>query len=256
MASVNRTSVGVDGCKAGWVAAINAPDQAMRVAVYPTFSELMRDVPADAMLAVDMPIGLPDCIEGGGRTPEKHVRPMLGQRQSSVFSIPARQVVEMGGQMIGKTEHDYPLHQRASDLAKTLSDPPKGVSIQAFYLFPKILELDRLLRAEPSVQQRLFESHPEVAFTVLNGGQSMQEPKKVKGRINPAGMQERMALLASLGIPEEVLSQPTPKGAAADDVLDAFVCNLVAARIAGGQARCSPDPPERDPHGLPVAIWA
>jgi predicted RNase H-like nuclease len=256
MAATGPVYIGVDGCKVGWVAAIGAPDVTYRVAVYPTVKDLLADVPTNATLAVDMPIGLPDRIEGGGRTPEKHVRPMLGQRQSSVFSIPARQVVEMGAQMSGKTDHDYPLHQRASGLAKTLSTPPKGVSIQAFYLFPKILELDAMLRAEPHLQTRLFESHPEVAFTVLNGGLAMREPKKVKGRVNPAGMEERIALLANLGVPTEALSQPLPKGAAADDVLDAFVCSLVAARIAKGEARCFPDPPERDVHGLPVAIWA
>lgn len=248
--------IGVDGCKAGWVAAIEGIGKPLHLAVYPTFNNLLVDVPDDSVIAVDMPMGLPDQIIGAGRAPEKLVRPMLGARQSSVFSIPARAAVEMGGQMTGKTADDYPLHQRASALAKTLSEPAKGVSIQAFYLFPKILELDGLLRADPSLKTRLFESHPEVAFTVLNGGQPMREPKKIKGQVNPAGMDERAALLTRLGVREDVFLQPPLKGAASDDVLDAIVCSIVAHRIASGEAVCFPDPPEKDSHGLDIAIWA
>lgn len=248
--------IGVDGCKAGWVAAIEGTDKPLHLTVYPQFADLLNDVPDDAIIAVDMPIGLPERIIGSGRAPEKLVRPMLGQRQSSVFSIPARAVVEMGAQLSGKTQDDYPLHQRASDLAKTLSDPPKGVSIQAFYLFPKILELDGLLCESQTLKACVFESHPEVAFTVLNGGAPMQQPKKIKGKVNPAGMEERIALLTSLGVPGDIFLQPLPKGAAADDVLDAIVCSLVAERIARGAAVSFPDQPDRDNHGLPIAIWA
>ncbi|GAB5509958.1 MAG: DUF429 domain-containing protein [Hyphomicrobiales bacterium] len=248
--------VGVDGCKAGWVSVQGISADALRLVVYSTFSDLLKDMPERCSIAVDMPIGLPDRITGAGRAPEKLVRPMLGARQSSVFSIPARPAVEMGGQMTGKTEDDYPLHQRASALAQSLSDPAKGVSIQAFYLFPKILEIDELLRADNTLQSRVFESHPEVAFTVLNGGNPMREPKKIKGRINPAGMDERRTLLAKFGLTASFLTSKPPTGVGADDVLDAAVCWLVARRIAQGQAISFPDPPERDDYGLPVAIWA
>lgn len=248
--------VGVDGCKAGWVSVQGISVDALRLVVYSTFSDLLKDMPERSSIAVDMPIGLPDRITGAGRAPEKLVRSMLGERQSSVFSVPARAAVEMGTQMTGKIEHDYPLHQRASSLAKTLSSPPKGVSIQAFYLFPKILELDELLRADSSLQDQVFESHPEVAFTVLNGGQPMREPKKIKGQVNPAGMDERRALLAKYGVMADFLTSKPPAGVAADDVLDAAVCWLVASRIAQGQAVSFPAPPERDGYDLSIAIWA
>lgn len=247
--------VGVDGCKAGWVSVQGVRADALRLVVYRTFSELLKHVPKRYSIAVDMPIGLPDRVTGAGRAPEKLVRPMLGARQSSVFSIPARPAVEMGGQMNGKTEDDYPLHRRASALAQSLSDPAKGVSIQAFYLFPKILEIDELLRADNTLQSRVFESHPEVAFTVLNGGNPMREPKKIKGRINPAGMDERRTLLAKFGVTASFLTSKPPTGVGADDVLDAAVCWLVARRIEQSQAISFPDPPDRDAYGLPVAIW-
>ncbi|RVA66366.1 DUF429 domain-containing protein, partial [Mesorhizobium sp. M7A.F.Ca.CA.001.08.2.1] len=52
------------------------------------------------------------------------------------------------------------------------------------------------------------------------------------------------------------LDQPPPRGAAADDFLDAAAMTLIAGRIVGGEARPFPDPPGRDSFGIPVAIWA
>jgi predicted RNase H-like nuclease len=52
-----------------------------------------------------------------------------------------------------------------------------------------------------------------------------------------------------------VHSEP-PSGAGQDDLLDALACAAVARRIHAGMARPFPDPPERDPFGLPMAIWA
>ncbi|MEM1288671.1 MAG: DUF429 domain-containing protein [Pseudomonadota bacterium] len=248
--------IGVDGCKAGWVAVVGESTGALSVGVFSSFKALIEAHEPDAIIAVDMPIGLPDRIEGGGRTPEKLVRSLLGPRQSSVFAIPARAVVEMGRQITGRTADDYPLHRRASELAKRLSDPPKGASIQAFYLFPKILEIDRLLQAEQKLQVRVFESHPEVAFCIQNDCNPMALPKKIKGKVNPQGMQERLAFLASKGLPSAFLKQQPPPGVGEDDFLDACVCWRTAERLSIGEATSFPDPPEKDGKGIPIAIWA
>ena len=42
------------------------------------------------MIAIDIPVGLPQRAGKGGRTAETLVRPLLGERQSSVFSVPSR----------------------------------------------------------------------------------------------------------------------------------------------------------------------
>ncbi|WP_410175696.1 DUF429 domain-containing protein, partial [Limnoraphis robusta] len=47
-----------------------------------------------------------------------------------------------------------------------------------------------------------------------------------------------------------------PRGAGPDDLLDALACLVVARRLAQGTARPFPDPPDRDAHGLAIAIWA
>ena len=84
------------------------------------------------------------------------------------------------------------------------SQPPRAVSIQAFGIFPKIREIDALLRERADLRQRVIESHPEVAFWRLNGGQAMRLPKKVKGMVNPPGMAERRTLLRGLGLARRI----------------------------------------------------
>lgn len=233
---------GVDGCKAGWIAAIldlstTAPPI---LRVVPSFAELLAGTPA--LIAVDMPIGLPDRIDGSGRGPEQLVRSLLGQRQSSVFSIPARTAVEA---------LDY---GEACQRALAASQPPRKVSQQGFHLFPRIREIDGLLRADAALCERIYEVHPELAFATMRGA-PLIHPKKIKGTVNPAGMAERQALLVAAGLPPQTVRAQPPKGAAPDDALDALAALVVARHILAGRGKPFPDPPRRDSHGLPIAIW-
>ena len=246
---------GVDGCKAGWIAVHREGDAAPSVSVFPNFRVLLDALP-DATVAVDMPIGLPDFSSRGGRGPEALVRPLLGARQSSVFAIPSRAALYADINDFTTIEAWYEAHRRASEVAMTTSDPPRGVSIQAFGIFAKIREIDALLIARPDLRTRIFESHPEVAFCRLNGGTAMTLPKKIRGSVNPAGMEERKALLRRYGYEKGFLDQAPPRGAASDDFLDAAAMMLIAGRIASGEARPSPDPPLADRFGIQVAIWA
>ncbi|HEV7258176.1 MAG TPA: serine/threonine dehydratase [Bosea sp. (in: a-proteobacteria)] len=233
---------GVDGCKAGWIAAILdlEADTPPILRVVTGFAELLAGSPA--LIAVDMPIGLPDLIDGSGRGPEQLVRPLLGERQSSVFSIPARAAVEA---------LDY---GEACQRALATSQPPRKVSQQGFHLFPRIREIDALLRTEPPQRERVYEVHPELAFATMRGA-PLTHPKKIKGTVNPAGMAERQALLVAAGLPPETVRAQPPRGAAADDALDALAALVVAQHILAGRGRPFPDPPRRDSHGLPIAIW-
>jgi len=242
--SDGRWIAGVDGCRSGWLAVLRdltgkAPP---RLELFSRFADILEAPEQPDPIAVDMPIGLPERIDGPGRAPEQHVRPLLGARQSSVFSIPARAAVMC---------EDY---REACRLAAEHSDPPKRVSKQAFNIFPKIRELDTLMT--PQLGGRIFEVHPEVAFWRLNGGEPMALPKKVKSRADPDGLEERRKLLLRHGYARAFLTQAAPRGAGADDLLDAAVCALIAGRLVSGEARPMPDPPARDGRGLAVAIWS
>jgi predicted RNase H-like nuclease len=236
---------GVDGCRAGWIAVFMRQDSRAltRIAVAPTLAAIMDAPEQPAVVAVDMPIGLPDTTQGSGRLPEQLIRPLLGQRQSSVFAIPSRQAVHAA---------DY---GEACALALATSDPPRKVSRQGFNIFPKIREIDGLLRARPDLAARVYEVHPELAFWAMNGRRALTEPKKVKGTPYAPGMELRRELLRKAGLPENLITAPVPSGAAADDLLDALAGLTVALDLATGGGQCFPDPPGRDAHGLPVAIW-
>lgn len=248
------TIAGVDGCKAGWIAVI-CNDAGTYAQVFGSFAELLAAMPDDTVVAVDMPIGLPDFTTKGGRGPEALVRPLLGQRQSSVFSIPSRAAVHAEAAAFTDIEAWYAAHRRSSDVAMRTSEPRRGVSIQAFGIFSKIREIDALMIARPELGGRVIESHPEVAFWRLNGGQAMSLPKKIKGSVNPAGMAERKTLLARCGHERSFLDQAPPRGAATDDFLDACAMILIAERHRRGETVSFPSPPGRDSHGIPVAIW-
>lgn len=246
------TIAGVDGCAGGWVAAVLAPDAGEpEIAVHRRFADLLEFLPADAIIAVDMPIGLPERCGPGGRGPEALVRPFLGQRQSSVFSIPSRAAVEATEGIYRDRAQWYEDHGRASAVARQTSDPPRGVSVQAYGIFARIRELDALLCADAILCDRIVEAHPELAFWRMNGRQALSLPKKVKGAVHQPGMEERRRLLAMEGLS---WPGPPPRGAGADDVLDALAVLTVARRHATGEAVSYPSPPLRDAHGLPIAI--
>jgi predicted RNase H-like nuclease len=236
---------GVDGCAGGWIAAFLRPTGAeLRLRIMPHFADVLAAPEAPTVVAVDMPIGLPERAGPGGRAAETAVRPLLGARQSSVFSVPSRAAINAG---------DY---RDACRIALETSEPPRKVSKQLFNIAPKIRDVDETLRAAPVTAARVFEVHPEVAFWRLNGERALSEPKKVKSRPYEPGLVLRRQLLIGAGLPADTVHATAPKGAAADDLLDALACGAIARRIHAGLARPFPDPPPRDAFGLPMAIWA
>ncbi|WP_428521765.1 DUF429 domain-containing protein [Roseibium sp.] len=235
---------GVDGCRAGWIAVFrNMSDpKDLKLQLFEHFADLLSFQPELTIIAVDMPIGLPDHLGPDGRGAEKAARKHLGMRQSSVFSVPSRSAVY---------EEDY----RAScETSLKTSSPPRKVSKQCFYLFPKIREIDGLMT--PALEERIYEVHPELAFWRLNEEAEMPLPKKVKSRANPEGLDLRRELLVSKGLPKDFLDQKPPKGCGRDDLLDAAANSLIAERILNRQAEPFPETYQRDGKGLRMVIWA
>ena len=242
-----RVVAGVDGCPDGWVVALWNVDDPSKATIRTcaNFADVLALDETPRIIAVDMPIGLPERIEGtGGRAPERLVRPLLGQRQSSVFSIPPRAAVMA------------PDYAAAREAALERTDPPKSLAKQAFMIFPKIREIDRLMT--PELEIRVHECHPEVAFWAMNGESALNLPKKTKGRPNPDGLALRRDLLRSGELPDDVLDlAPRSLGRVGpDDILDACACAWSARRILNGTAHCFPPDPPRDGKGLRMAIWA
>lgn len=224
---------GLDGCRAGWIAVAmpaDAPGAATAV-VFLTFADAMAALADCASLVVDMPIGI--ASEPPGRGVERAMRALLGPRRSSVFEPPLRAA-------LGAATQD-----EATRLNRAAGGP--GISAQSFNIFSRIREIDAWIT--PEAQDRVRESHPEIAFARRAGAPMAHAKRK------PAGRLEREALLAGLGFPIAALGRP--RGAAADDLLDACILASVAARVATGEAvRIPEEDPERDARGLRMEIWA
>jgi len=236
---------GVDGCPGGWLVALchtGTGNCVLRLC--PSFADVLALPEAPEIVAVDMPIGLPDRAIRGGRQCDVEARALLGERQSSVFAVPARAAV---------METDY---RRACAVALRHSDPPRKVSKQCFNLFPKIREIDAFIT--PELQSRVFEVHPELAFWALNDERPTSLPKKVKSRPHEPGLAERRDLLAAHGFPVEFPeSEAWPRSRVGpDDILDACVLAWSARRIRQGEAVRLPADPPLDGKGLRMEINA
>ncbi len=226
---------GVDGCRGGWLALRGKFVRKKFVQEKPLllsrFEEIFGLPKAPKIIAVDIPIGLLDEPRPGGRECDRLARCLLGwPRASSIFTPPLRPALKT---------NDY-------QEAKSLSG---GLSKQAFYILPKIREVDETL--EKISEGVVFETHPELVFMRL-AGEALKTSKK-----SPLGRQERKNLLLRTGLfssLEDNLSS-LPKGVGLDDLLDAYACLLTALKIYQGKARCLPTQPPRDSRGRPMAIW-
>lgn len=172
------TIAGADGCKTGWVVVSqDMHSNAVELQVVSSIREwiLRRDPPE--VLAIDVPIGLPD---SGPRACDLVARKLLGRpRGSSVFPAPIRPVLEADS------------HAVACSIGR--KSDGRGISVQCWSIVPKIREIDQLLRSQPEWRRFIREVHPEVSFMELNNGKPMQYSKA-----RATGRHEREMLLEAL----------------------------------------------------------
>ena len=225
--------LGVDGCKAGWVGALltgSTYDVLVAARVEELVIEAWRRGPGLAVVAIDIPIGLPDV---GRRKADLLARTLLPVgRKSSVFPTPTR----------ATTGESTFVEASATSRATTGG---KGITQQSFRIVPKILDVDRFVRAEPPVT--VLESHPEVSFAEIDPACVVPSKTTVVGR------ETRRAALIGAGL--EPPSYAPGRGYGPDDLLDACAVAWTARRYATGTASSLPDPPEVFSDGRPAAIW-
>ena len=127
------------------------------------------------------------------------------------------------------------------------------MSIQTWAIVPKIVEVDRLLRADAQRREVVREVHPEVSFFFLNGQRPMSTPKR-----KPDGRAERLSVLRSWcgETIVDVLAKRRELHCKADDIVDALVALWTAERIACGAAISIPAEPTLDMYGLRMEMMA
>lgn len=225
--------LGVDACPAGWVGVVIDPQRRASVFVAPDITGLVdlvrerHDVP---VVAVDIPIGLPDA---GGRQADAEARRALVGKASSVFSTPVRAAVEAA------TYEEA----RAANLAAT--GGRTSVSAQAYALRAKVLQVDAWVRGRPGA--RVIEVHPEVSFARMAGAPLLARKKDADG------VRARREALAAHGIVAPAWFRGA--GFGEDDLLDACAVAWTAVRHALGVSESYPEVPEVFSDGIPAAIW-
>ena len=225
---------GVDGYKSRWFVVLqNLASLEVRYRIVEPFSELLHLAETPKIVAVDIPIGLPEVARPGGRACERHARAVLGGRKSSVFNAVGRETLKAGGQ---------PEASASSKAAGGI-----GIGVQAWGLAAKLREADEAMT--PAAQAIVREVHPEVCFWAMNGQTSMAFAKK-----EARGEAERRAALVSAGQPFAV-TMPADIRVGRDDFLDACAAAWTAARILAGEAQRFPPAADLDARGLDQAIW-
>jgi len=223
--------LGVDGCRAGWLA--------VRLdlggcGIEALLAEYWAALPwrQAAMIAVDMPLGLADA---GPRDCDIAARGLLPPgRKSSVFPPPRRYMLACAN------------WQAAQDLGRAREGT--GISKQAWNITDKIRELDEAL--DPADQTRVREVHPELVFHRLNDWQALPPKRRLEDQ------EARLALLQRAGLPEIApwLDHFPRQAAGRDDVIDAAACAYTAQRLLAGAAERLPATPPRDSRGLRMEI--
>jgi predicted RNase H-like nuclease len=187
---------------------------------------------------IDMPIGLEDEIYT--RECDELLRKKLGaEYASSVFSPPIRPALHA------------PSYVEANMQSYEYTE--KKLTLQSWNITPKIRLLDDMLQTKPELQEKVFESHPELLFMKLNGGMIYQKKNTKKGlrhRLSLIVAQEEIADDFFRDIKEEFRRNEVGE----DDIVDAMALALGAKESAESGIKTLPEQPERDSMGLVKAI--
>lgn len=213
---------GVDACRTGWVAVILSGGKFKEAFTVGDTSELFRKLEACDCVAIDMPIGLPT---DGRRECDELAREFVGPRRSSVFFAPIREALLKES------------HKEATALSKERTG--HGISIQAYSLREKIFDLEGALEADPAMNEKSFEVHPEVSFRELlnlagKGAVTIPTKKSWAGQALRRSELEGVRIV----VPDDVGDAgrvPT------DDLLDAAIAAWTADRYQRDEADGLPE---------------
>ena len=229
---VERPVLGVDGCPGGWVGVLLHPDRppsvhhASRIG---PLVEQVRESTAVAVVAIDIPLGLPD---GGVRQADVLARRELPGKGSSVFTT------------LTRAAYGAPSYAEAREANLRATGGTHSASAQAWALREKILDADTWVRSGPPMS--VIEVHPELAFARMAGAPLLP------GKRTTEGVQARRAALHSVGLTPPGWFRGSPF--AEDDLLDACAAAWSGWRHSVGRAECFPEPPEVFGDGIPAAI--
>ena len=227
-------AVGIDWMKPYWLAAeIQGTEVSIR-----KLSNISKIedyyLTADAVL-IDIPVGLPENEPENAARPDREARNHLPtDRKPTIFPVPCRQAINKVSYADASAENERVLG--------------KKLTSQSYAFAKMVRQIDEFLLEEKYWQNRLVESHPEVAFQMLNSGNGLRYSKHTE-----AGIQERIAILQRYGVdPTPLFAEFTPKQY--EDVLDAL-CLAVSAKLGCENGfQTIPENPALDSRGLKMQM--
>jgi len=120
--------IGIDGCKSGWFAVWQNQDEAIETAIFQSMNNL-KDFfikSNQLIIGIDIPVILSEVMP---READQLARKLLGKKASSIFTAPTPEMLEQ------------PNYEKASLVSKKLIG--KSMSLQSWYLFPKIKDVQK-----------------------------------------------------------------------------------------------------------------
>lgn len=226
-------TVGIDWMRPYWLVAELRGDM-VTLRKLNHISEVDRYLQADAVL-IDIPVGLPETPEENVCRPDREARAFLpAERKPTIFPVPCRQAVYI-----------LPYAEASAENNRVLG---KKLPSQSRAFAGMIRQVDEFLEEQTQWKNRLMESHPEVAFQMLNQGVGLQHSKHTE-----AGIWERITILRTYGIdPVLLFGEVKPEQYA--DVLDA-VSLAVSAKLGCENGFCTiPQHPVCDSRGLKMQM--
>ena len=198
--------IGIDGCKSGWFAVWQNQDEAIETAIFQSMNNL-KDFfikSNQLIIGIDMPVILSEVMP---READQLARKLLGKKASSIFTAPTPEMLEQ------------PNYEKASLVSKKLIG--KSMSLQSWYLFPKIKDVQ----------------------TVLHHENIIIESKKTA-----EGFEIRKSLLDKHFLNfnfDSIRNKYQKKDVMDNDILDALVVLWSTKRIVNTQASYLPEKPEK-----------
>lgn len=208
--------IGVDGCRAGWCVDYETSGGVV-IDLCDQISTVVAEEKNPEQVLIDIPIGLPDIIHP--RSVEKVARSVMKKRAATVFETPCREAV-----YADTYQEALRCHQQYSG---------KGISIQSWYICPKIREVDTFLQEQSTYVNVLKEAHPELCFYFLQ-----KEPTHLESKKTREGIEQRLAILEIWkeevrDIYQSARSSFRKKDVQDDDIIDAlclYVVNVLSRK--------------------------
>lgn len=250
-------ALGADGDRHGWVVAARDACGATRLRAFPDVRVLWTwrsEQPGGdaAPVLIDVPIGL--AAETGLRACDAQAAARLGARRSSVFQPPGRHLLAAYDPAQSGREVYARVRELVAARREQAGDPAsvKGLSAQAAGILPKVCELDAFMREDAARNDVLAECHPEVSFTVMNGGVPLP------AKSSAAGQLARLDLVRE-GFPDAegvIRASPLSRRHGLVDILDAYAALWSAVRWRRGDHETLGDGGRDAETGAPMRMVA